>query len=121
MKFQQPVSGSSQSKISQNSKSFSKGTAGIGKQNKLSLVENDYFSQDDKSWQNLRNLTHKAQNHYPNFGLMGAPMQQWATNAAKGAHVPGQHTTRHRAKSIGNANSVSTPDFNFVTNKLSQK
>ena len=86
----------------------------------LKLLENDYFSAEDKQITHLKNLTHKAvSNQYPGGGL-GSPWN-WATNPANKGSGTGQSTTRTRTKSIGNANSVSTPDFNALQNKLSQK
>lgn len=87
----------------------------------LKLLENDYFSAEDKQITHLKNLTHKAVSHQYQGGL-GSPWN-WATNPAnKGSGSgTGQNTTRPRTKSIGNANSVSTPDFNALQNKLSQK
>ena len=85
------------------SASFSK-----GKPHHLKLVENDYFSSEDKQVSHLRNLTQKAHHNYPG----GLGPWQWANSTTKASmQGAGQHTTRHRAKSIGNPSSISTPDF----------
>lgn len=59
----------------------------------------------------MGNLTQKYQ---------GAP-NNWAWQGNPTGKLSGQNSTRHRAKSIGNANSLSTPEFNAIKNKLNQK
>ena len=82
---------SSQNVAGNNSRENSKQLGGRGdagssgpttkkKPHHLKLVENDYFSQEDKHISNLRNLTQKAAHQYQG----GLGPWQWASGSAAG-------------------------------------